>query len=120
MAAYVAPSEDDVRILDGEMRAVAFKEGDVWVIQGIEYDVVAQTADIFQAPIAFLKILVSTMLINQKLGRGLLSGLKPAPERFRAMYDEATMELNPIGPMPVQSSFPRPNVAMRGYSKQAA
>ena len=104
----------------GQIRAVAFKEGDIWVVQGIEYDVVAQTTDPFDAPIAFLKTLVSTMLINQSLGRKGLEKIKPAPERFLAMFENARTELRPVGPLPVESEIPRPDIDLRAYTAHAA
>ncbi|HEY5072060.1 MAG TPA: hypothetical protein VII63_08515 [Caulobacteraceae bacterium] len=105
-----------------QVRAVAFKEGDVWVVHGVEYDVVAQTADIFDAPRAFLKTLRSTMLINQKLGRPPLSCLKAAPEKYREMFDGAEMELHPVHPpFPKEAGIPRPDIRLRGVREfQAA
>ncbi len=102
------------------IRAVAFKEGDVWVIQGIDYDVVAQTKDPLDAPVAFLQTLISTMLINKRLGRTGLDKIQPAPDRFRKMFDRATVELSPAGPLPIEDQMPRPDIKLRAYREHHA
>jgi hypothetical protein len=99
-----------------QLRAVAFKEGDVWVVHGLEYDIVAQTKDPLDAPLAFLKTLLSTMLTNRRLGRDYLANVRAAPDRFREMFENATVELTPTGPMPaVEDDLPRPNISLRAF-----
>jgi hypothetical protein len=105
---------------NGQLRAVAFKEGDVWVVQGIEYDVVAQTDDLFEVPAAFLKALISTILVNRKLGRADFDRLKPAPKKFERMFEEAQLELNPTGPIEIGEPVSRPEINLRGYQAHAA
>lgn len=103
----------------GEIRAVAFREGDIWVIQGIDYDVVAQTNDPLDAPVAFLKTLISTILVNQHLGRKGMEKIKPAPDRFREMFERATVELTPTGPLPSGTEkIKRPNISLRAYRQE--
>ncbi len=104
---------------EGQIRAVAFQEGDVWVIHGVEFDVVAQAKDLMDAPAAFLKSLISTMLINQRLGRNGLEKISAAPERYLEMFENATVELKPLGPMPT-TELKRPNIDLRGYRPQQA
>lgn len=101
-----------------QIRAVAFQEGDTWVVQGIEYDVVAQTKNLAEAPVVFLKSLISTLLINQKLGRIGLEGIKPAPERFAEMFENADTELRPVR-TPVESPLPRPEIDLRALAHAA-
>ena len=78
------------------INAVAFKEGNAWVIQGIEYDIVAHAYDVTAAPHAFMRAVVENMVITEHLGRRPLEGIKPAPERFRSMYEEAEVEMRPV------------------------
>jgi hypothetical protein len=78
------------------IKAVAFKEGDAWVIQGIEYDIVAHADDIAAIPHAFTRAVIENMLITQHLGRRPLEGIKPAPDRFRSLYDDADFEIRPL------------------------
>ena len=79
-----------------QVNAIAFKEGDAWVVQGIEYDIVAHAYDVVTAPYAFLRAVVENMVITEHLGRNPLEGVKPAPERFRSMYEEAKLEMRPL------------------------
>lgn len=75
--------------------AVAFKEGDAWVVQGIEYDIVAHAYDVTKLPHAFMRAVVENMVITEHLGRKPFEGIKPAPERFRSMYEQAETEMRP-------------------------
>jgi len=77
------------------INAVAFKEGDVWVVQGIEYDIVAHAHDVTALPQAFMRAVVENMLITKQLGRRPFEGLKPAPERYRLLYEDAEIEMRP-------------------------
>jgi hypothetical protein len=78
------------------INAIAFKEGDAWVIQGIEYDIVAHADDITAVPHAFMRAVMENMVITQHLGRKPLEGIKPAPEHFRSLYDDADLEMRPL------------------------
>ncbi len=75
------------------INAVAFKEGDAWVIQGIEYDIVAHTREVTTLPHAFMRAVSENIIITQSLGRQPLEGIKAAPERFRALYESASVEM---------------------------
>jgi hypothetical protein len=75
--------------------AVAFKEGDAWVIQGIEHDIVAHTYDVHKVPEAFTRALLENVAITEHLGRKPLEGIKPAPEKYRKMFEDAALELRP-------------------------
>jgi len=76
-----------------KINAIAFKEGDAWVIQGIEYDIVAHTDDVTTLPQAFMRAVMENMIVTEHLGRKPLEGIKPAPERFRTLYDDAEVEM---------------------------
>jgi hypothetical protein len=78
-----------------QINAIAFKEGDAWVIQGIEYDIVAHTYDVTALPHAFMRAVLENIVITTHLGRKPLEGIKPAPERFCALYERAEVEMRP-------------------------
>jgi hypothetical protein len=78
------------------INAVAFKDGGAWVVQGIEYDIVAHTYDVVKLPYAFMRAVVENMIITKHLGRRALEGIKPAPERFKEMYEKAETEMRAI------------------------
>jgi len=113
-------ASEEVKMAKSQIRAVAFQEGDTWVVQGVDHDVVAQTKDLLEAPLVFLRSLISTLHINKKLGRKGLEGIKPAPAKFAALFDNATTELTPVGPLPVESSIPRPDIKLRASSSAHA
>ncbi|HXQ12157.1 MAG TPA: hypothetical protein VN805_14270 [Caulobacteraceae bacterium] len=105
---------------EGQLRAVAFKEGDVWVIHGIEYDLVAQTKSLIHAPVAFLETVINTILINQRQGRKALENIKPAPLKYQAMFDQAEVELTPTGAKLREYKIRRPDIKLRAYEPEQA
>lgn len=78
--------------------AIAFKEGDAWVAQGIEFDIAAHASDIVGAQDALMRAVVENICIAEHLGKVPMAGTKPAPERFKRMFDEATSEIRPLKP----------------------
>lgn len=78
------------------IRAVAFKEGDAWVVQGIEYDIAAHAWEPADLPAAFMRAVVDNVIITESLGRRPLEGIKPAPARFREMFDRAKTQVGPV------------------------
>jgi hypothetical protein len=73
--------------------AVAFKEGDAWVVQGIEYDNVAHADDVRAIPHAFMRAVMENIVITEHLGRRPLEGIRPAPHRFKELFETATTEM---------------------------
>lgn len=78
-----------------QINAIAFKEGDAWVVQGIEYDIVAHAYDVAKLPYAFARAVLANIVITEHLGRSFLDSIKPAPEHFREMYEHAETEMRP-------------------------
>ena len=97
------PDQSQFRI-----NAVAFKEGDALIVQGIEYDIVAHAYDVTKLPQAFMRAVVDNMIITRHLGRAPFEGIKPAPERFRSMFEKADTEMRPLN-----KSEDWPDVAVR-------
>lgn len=85
--------------------AVAFKEGDSWVVQGIEYDIAAHANDPSDLPKALCRALAENFCITQALGRQPMEGVKPAPARFRELFNKARTTLGSVtslnSPIPV-------------------
>jgi hypothetical protein len=79
-----------------QINAVAFKEGDLWVVQGVDYDIVAHADDLTKLPNAFIRVLLENIVIAKNLGKEPFEGIKPAPARFRFMYEKAETEMRPI------------------------
>jgi hypothetical protein len=78
------------------INAIAYEEDGAWIAQGIEYDIVAYAHDVLQLPDAFARAVVENMGITKHLGRQPLEGVKPAPPRFREMFERATVEVRPL------------------------
>ncbi len=73
---------------------VAFMDHDGrWVAQGIQYDIAASAKSPSGLRKAFIRTLSANLVMNAKLGREGLDGIPPAPERFRALFEEAEEQL---------------------------
>jgi hypothetical protein len=96
-----------------QISAVAFKEGDAWVVQGIEHDIVAHAYDLTKLPQAFMQAVVENVCITKHLGRKPLEGIRAAPARYREMFEMADMEVRPIKPID------GPDVSMRVFEATA-
>ena len=95
------------------IRAVAWQEGEQWVVQGIEYDIVAHAPDVTALPKAFMTAVVENAAISAHLGRKPLEGIKAAPQKYRDLYERAETVLGTVHkPKPV-STLPTPNVNIR-------
>jgi hypothetical protein len=93
------------------INAVAFEEGDAWVVQGVEYDIVAHADDVRKLPDAFARAVLENMTVTEHLGRRPLEGIKAAPQRFREMFDTAIVELKSLAGPGIDQV--RPEVAVR-------
>jgi hypothetical protein len=78
------------------IRAVAFQEGGAWVVQGIEYDIAAHASDPAKVPAAFAKALLHNATISKHLGREPFEGIKPAPRRYREMFERSLTEVRAV------------------------
>jgi hypothetical protein len=95
------------------INAIAWQEGQGWVIQGIEYDIVAHASDVASLPDAFMRAVVENVAITIHLGREPLQGVGPAPDRFRTMFDSArTTVQSVVEPAPVDH-LPAPRLNIR-------
>jgi hypothetical protein len=82
------------------INAIAYEEGGAWVIQGIEYDIVASAADFRSLPKAFMRAVMDNACITEYLGRKPLEGIEPAPAHFRELFDQATWEMRAVKKSP--------------------
>lgn len=78
------------------IRAVAFEDAGVWVVQGIEFDICTHSKDPAGVPAAFMRAVVENACITEHLGRKPLQGIKPAPDRFKEMFKEAVTQGHPV------------------------
>jgi hypothetical protein len=79
-----------------KINAVAYPEGDVWVVQGVEFDICAHADDAAGVPAAFLRAVAENVAISQHLGRQPLQGIRPAPPRFRTLFERSSTQLRSL------------------------
>ena len=72
-----------------EVNVLAFREGELWVAQCIEYDISARSDTLPKAMTAFRRAFAANLAVNRELGRKALDGVPPAPLRFRQMFETA-------------------------------
>ena len=101
------------------INAIAYEEGDAWVIQGLEYDIVASASDLQSLPKAFTRAVFDSACITQHLGRKPLEGIGPAPAHFRALFEQAQLEMRAVN-SPSDECSVRPEVAVRVLEKGLA
>lgn len=90
------------------INAVVFRDGDAWVIQGVEYDIAAHVSKITDLPRAFERALVANVVVSAHLGRAPLEGVPPAPQQFRDMLDRAEQQI--VAPRAKASLRERPDI----------
>jgi hypothetical protein len=95
------------------INAVAWQEGQGWVIQGIEHDIVAHAPDVASLPDAFMRAVVENVAITIHLGREPLQGVGPAPARFRKMFETARTAVHSVTEPPRFDHLPAPKVNIR-------
>jgi hypothetical protein len=94
-----------------KINAVVYKEGDLWIAQGIEYDIVARANYPDGVPAAFAKAVANTAQVSVELGGEPFAGISKAPARFQLMFDRAQTRIVPIHTG--ESSNQAANVDMR-------
>jgi hypothetical protein len=80
-----------------EVNVVVFEDGDLWVAQGIEFDIAARADKASKLPRAFERALVANLATNHALGRDALDKIPPAPQRYRELFDKAQFDLKNRG-----------------------
>lgn len=77
-----------------EISAVAYEEGGHWIVQGLEYDIIAQADSLPDAHDAFAIKILAEVGISLDLDREPLEGIEPAPTEFWTMFKDASMSVS--------------------------
>ncbi len=77
-----------------EISAVAYEEGGHWIVQGLEYDIIAQADSLPDAHDAFAIKILAEVGISLDLDREPLEGIEPAPTEFWTMFKGASMSVS--------------------------
>ena len=90
--------------LNLRINVVLVRDGDMWVAQGLEYDIAAQGTTIAETKNAFTRVLCSQVVLDLHHGDSPLAGFEPAPQeywdRFRKAEPLATHIPEPFIPLP--------------------
>lgn len=78
-----------------QIRAVAFKEGDVYVAQGLDYDICVQAKALSDLPKKLAYSVAANVAISLELGKQPLEGIRKAPQQFWDMFNAAKITLTP-------------------------
>lgn len=76
-----------------ELNVVIFEDGDLWVAQGIEFDIAARADKPSNLPRAFERALVANLATAHTLGHVALTGIPAAPQRYRELFEQAHFDL---------------------------
>ena len=76
------------------INAVAYQDGESWIVQGIQYDLVALARRVQDIPAAFANAIIERMHVADHLGLDdPFLGVAPAHDRFHKMFDAAVTEV---------------------------
>jgi hypothetical protein len=78
------------------IHAVAFRRGDWWIAQCLEYRLATQTKTLEELPYELERLL--TVQVQSSLARGIepFAGFTPAPRRYWQMYERARARVEPV------------------------
>ena len=77
-----------------EVSVVVYEDGDLWVAQGIEFDIAARAPNISLLPRAFERALIANFAATHAVGRTGFAGIGPAPREFREMFERAHFDIS--------------------------
>lgn len=77
-----------------EISAVAYDEDGRWIVQGLEFDIVAQADSLLDAHDAFAIKVLAEIGISLDLDKEPLEDIGPAPTEFWTMFKVASMSVS--------------------------
>ena len=72
-----------------QVNVLLYRNEDVWIAQGLEYDIVAQGQTIPQVRARFYVTIMTHCHFDATNNREILQGIEKAPEKFWTMFEEA-------------------------------
>ena len=70
-----------------KLNVLAFEEDGVWIAQCIEHDICVSAPKLLLLPKYLAREITANLLVNQKVGRSGLEGIRPAPEAVRLAFE---------------------------------
>jgi hypothetical protein len=77
-----------------EINVLLYPEGNVWVAQGLEFDITAEAASLPDVATRFATKVASEIAICLDLGREPLASIGPAPEHFWKLFRGARVSVS--------------------------
>lgn len=77
------------------VRAVILQDGDLWAVQGLEYDIAAQGRTVHDAMEAFCQTVIAWIDLDLEKGREPLSALSKGPAEFWEMFERGVEVTDP-------------------------
>lgn len=85
-----------------QLRAIMFKDGDMWVAQCLEHDIGAQGKDLPELVDRLALTIEAELRESIASHGGPFVGIDPAPQHFHAMWDRRSGEYVPTEPHRIQ------------------
>ena len=93
------------------VNAVVYQEGESWIAQVLEYDVVARADNLPSLHYELERVLAGYASAYAEEGLEPFQGLGPAPRRFWRMWETATLTVD-AEELPFRASTPAANMAI--------
>ena len=71
-----------------ELRVVVFKDGDHWIAQGLEYDIVAQSKKLGNLPDLFNRTLLNHIFARSENGQEPFKAVPRAPDEYWEKFND--------------------------------
>lgn len=116
-------SSEQSAILAQEFRVsvIIYPEGNVWIAQCLEYDIVSQGKTIQDVQDRLTRNIAATLSIYAENGRNALESIPSAPKKFWEMFERATVRVSGRKrPMRVPHPLPSIRPVMRLIEDWAA
>jgi hypothetical protein len=99
---------------ESRIRAVVFQDGERWIVQFLEYDLVTVTRRLEDVPGEVRRFLLVLMVASLRRGIEPFEGFTPAPRKYWEMFEKATvMEEVRLEPPPELEIAAEPRVDAR-------
>lgn len=77
------------------IRAVILEDGDLWAVQGLDYDIAAQGDSVHEAMQSFQRVVIAQVLLDLEKKRIPFADIPKAPDEFWEMFDEGVLVSDP-------------------------
>ncbi len=92
-------------MIEPRIRAVVFREGDWWIVQGLDYDFVTLARRLEDVPNSIQQFFALLFEGSQRLGVEPFHGYSKAPRRFWDMYERAEPRAEELASVEIREEF---------------